>query len=673
MATVDTHGSQQNVLRDISGNAIGDQLISASYWLQVVMPSQGPAAPGTASSYSLLAGGIYNSGEETLTNGQQSALQLNSSGYLLVALASTSLGYDTNYGTVGSSTLRTASQIGNATGAADFGAGATDAQTLRVVANQGAANTVANAWPIEVTNGTSTAFVTPASTAAVAANPALVVALSPNSPLPAGTNLLGSINQGTSPWITKDQSDGPVTPGTVASFSQLAGGQYNSTPPTLTTGQQAALQVDSAGRLLVDANVVFPYDENYGTVGATTLRVACQIGNATGAANFNYGTVGAQTLRTASQIGNATGAADFGAGATDAQTLRVASNLYDGSGNAISSTGGALNVSATQSGTWTVQQGSAPWSFTGNLTNNNAAPAANNIGALVALAEGTLSASRYTSGDQVLLVTDLAGNTNVDLQYYKGAAVSTTNPIATTISDGTNVITAAISAYGTAPTGTEVMGVNAYITNIPTVNQGTSPWIVKDLSDGSVNGGTAGTFSSLAGGVYNSTPLTLTTGQQSSLQLDVNGYLDVDLKTPIPAGTNLIGAVNLDLGSSPVSSTNPVPVSIVSTTPGTAVQDYHTSVALAAGASVTFTYTVAASHTFNFERVWASSSVRIKVVVQNNGSTIFVGFNSSANPNVDITITAPPLIAAAATATVTITNIDLVASDVYATLEGNQN
>ena len=43
-----------------------------------------------------------------------------------------SISNDTNYGTVGANTLRTAAQIGNATGAADFGSGATTAQTLRV-------------------------------------------------------------------------------------------------------------------------------------------------------------------------------------------------------------------------------------------------------------------------------------------------------------------------------------------------------------------------------------------------------------------------------------------------------------------------------------------------------------------------------------------------------------
>jgi len=398
-AAVDTFGSQFSVLKDISGNAIGDQLLSASYWLQVVSPSTGPAAPGTAAAYSDLAGGIYNATPITLTNGQQSSLQLNASGALVVTSSNFPATLDTNYGVVGASTLRTAaeignatgaanfnygavgaqtlrvaSQIGNATGAADFGAGATDAQTLRVAANQGAPNTLANSWPMQVTDGTNgPVAVTPASTASTATEPALVVALSPNSPLPAGTNAIGTVN-------------------------------VSNLPTTLDT---------------------------------------------------NYGTVGSSTIRTASQIGNATGAADFNNGATGAQTLRVAANL----------------------------------------------------------------------------------------------AV---------------------------------------------------------------------------------------------------------------AGAN-------------VTSANPVPVSIVSTTPGTAIQDYHTSASLAAGASVTFTYTVVAAHTFNLERIWASSAVQIKAVVNNNGSPIFAGFSSTATRNIDITVISPPTIAAGNTVTVVITNIDLIASDVYCTIEGNQN
>jgi hypothetical protein len=134
LATVDTHGSQQSVIRDPSGNAIGDQLLSATYWLQVVQPANGPASPGTASAFSVLAGGIYNSTPETLTNGQQSALQLDSSGRLLVEAT---LDEDQNWGVVGATTLRTAAEIGNATGAANFNYGAINGQSLQTAAQLG--------------------------------------------------------------------------------------------------------------------------------------------------------------------------------------------------------------------------------------------------------------------------------------------------------------------------------------------------------------------------------------------------------------------------------------------------------------------------------------------------------------------------------------------------------
>jgi hypothetical protein len=53
------------------------------------------------------------------------------------------------------------------------------------------------------------------------------------------------------PVNSLDASDGPVSPGTAASKASLIAGQYNSTLPTLTTGLQAAVQVDSSGRLIV--------------------------------------------------------------------------------------------------------------------------------------------------------------------------------------------------------------------------------------------------------------------------------------------------------------------------------------------------------------------------------------------------------------------------------------
>ena len=130
---------------------------------------------------------------------------------------------DKNYGTVGATTLRTAAQIGNALGAADFAAGNSSAQTLRVVV---ASNQVA----IPVT-GTFWQATQPVS----------------------GTV---AVTQSTSPWV-------------------------------------------------VSGTVALSEDHNYGTVGATTLRVAAQIGNAGGAADYNAGATGAQTLRTQANQGAA--------------------------------------------------------------------------------------------------------------------------------------------------------------------------------------------------------------------------------------------------------------------------------------------------------------------------------------------------------------------------------
>lgn len=144
--------------------------------------------------------------------------------------------------------------------------------------------------------------------------------------------------------------------------------------------------------------------------------------------------------------------------------------------------------------------------------------------------------------------------------------------------------------------------------------------------------------------------------------------------TPLPAGTNALGSVlaNIQVANSPVTAANPVPVTITSSSPGVPIQSAQTSASLAAGASATLTYTVPAGHTFSLERVYSSASGKIKAVVQNGATTIFVGFNSAANPNIDMTVIAPPTIAAAGTVNVVITNEDKAAFDVYATIEGNQ-
>ena len=237
---VDSNGRVVVKLDDGFGNPINSQTIASTQWLQVVDPASGPAQPGTASSFSVLAGGIYNSTPPVLTTGQQASLQLDSSGRLLVDTSNTD---DHNYGVVGANTLRTAAQIGNATGAADFNAGATGAQTLRVSANQGAPNTVANAWPMEITNGTNTA--------SVSAGGELSVTVSTS--LPAGSNTIGNVGVTNLP-TTVDTNYGVVGANTIRTASQIG-------------------------------NATGAADFGNGATGAQTLRVAANL--AVGGANVS--------------------------------------------------------------------------------------------------------------------------------------------------------------------------------------------------------------------------------------------------------------------------------------------------------------------------------------------------------------------------------------------------
>lgn len=229
------------------------------------------------------------------------------------------------------------------------------------------------------------------------------------------------VEQNTSPWITKDQADGPVAPGTVAAFSQLCGGQYNALGVTLTDTQQAALQLTSDGKLLVSAAISsigsnLNEDHNWGAVGANTLRVAAELGNAAGMADFNFGAASAQTLRTASLIGNASGLADFNYGAVGAQTIRAASQIGNATGAAAFGAGATdaqtLRVEANQGGTWDVR-----------------------------VQDGV--------GNDITSVTS-SGDTSLDVALHDAAgnAFSASNPLPVTFSD--DLLGAEINDYKTA-------------------------------------------------------------------------------------------------------------------------------------------------------------------------------------------------------------------------------
>lgn len=239
---------------------------------------------------------------------------------------------DKNYGVVGANTIRTAAQIGNATGAAEFGSGADSAQTLRVTLSTRAETA---ATPLSVRLSDGAAFLTnlPVSQSGTwninnisgsislptgAATETTLSGMSAKLPATLGqTNMAGSMsvtianNQSTVP--TQDQATGTLAATAPTKAMQIA---------AQNGGNLQYLQATAAGLLRVDGSqvtqpisaVALPLPS--GAATETTLN------NVYGRLVQDFGSA-ATGLRSAAIIGNATGSADFNNGATSAQTLRV--------------------------------------------------------------------------------------------------------------------------------------------------------------------------------------------------------------------------------------------------------------------------------------------------------------------------------------------------------------
>lgn len=152
---------------------------------------------------------------------------------------------------------------------------------------------------------------------------------------------------------------------------------------------------------------------------------------------------------------------------------------------------------------------------------------------------GTISVEFVPTGTDTISgtvsVTGVSGSLPVNITQTAGAPISKTNPLFTNIADGTNALTSDISAYGTAPTGTtEALGVNAFITNAPTVGLGSGSNTVGKVDilgnsgismDSTLSAGSAPTNGLAIIGQYNSTSPTPGNGNTVAVQLAPNGSL----------------------------------------------------------------------------------------------------------------------------------------------------
>jgi hypothetical protein len=436
----------------------------------------------------------------------------------------------------------------------------------------------------------------------------------------ASGDVMGSQLLSATYWLQiVEPSNGPTAPGTAAAYSSLIGGQYNSTLPTLTTGQQSAIQVNANGILLTA-----PTPDQY----PSTQSITAQDTATTSTAAFNQtwytGTPTAGSAATFTLLSDET--AMFEISGTWTGTLQCEISVDGGTTWVANS----LHISASPINTA---------QFTGNVIGFT------NIAAKTQIRIRAISAWTGTATVRInLSVNSESIYVANPIKLLDGSSSTSTVEAnilaASTAASATNTsLVVALSPNTPLPSGTNALG---------TVNASNFPTTV-DTNYGTVDSSTIRTASQI--------------GNAAGAADFNNGATDAQ---------TLRVAANLAVAGANVTVSNPVPVTITSASAGTPIQQYLTSANLASGASATLTYTVPAGHTFSLERIWASASGKIKVVVQNGATTIYAAFNSTANPNIDITVTAPPTIAAAGTVNVTITNEDKAAFDVYATVEGNQ-
>lgn len=260
---------------------------------------------------------------------------------------------DKNYGVVGANTIRTAAQIGNATGAAEFGSGADSAQTLRVTTST-RSETATTPLAVRLTDGTAFLANLPVSQSGTwnitnitgtvslptgAATEATSLAISGKLPATLGQKTMADA---LAVSLASDQSSIPVTQSGTWNLNNISGtislptGAATEATSLAISGKlpatlgQKAMAASMAVTIASDQSAVPASQSGTWNINNISGTISLPTGAATETTLSALNTkvtqdfgVSTAAVRVASQIGNATGAAAFGSGADSAQTLRV--------------------------------------------------------------------------------------------------------------------------------------------------------------------------------------------------------------------------------------------------------------------------------------------------------------------------------------------------------------
>lgn len=517
------------------------------------------------------------------------ALLVNSDGSINVNATisgAVTLIYDTNYGSVGANTIRTAAQIGNAAGAAAFGTGVVSAQTLRVVlpTDQSA---------IPVTQSTSPWVVS-------------------------GTVLAtqsGSWTTGRT-WTLSSTTDSVNVDNFPSTFAVTQG-----TSPWVVSGTIGATQSGTWNINNISGTVSLPSGASTSANQTTEIASLASI-------DGKLNSLGQKTMANSVPVVIASDQSAVTVTGTVATSPNV--NVHDGAGVSITSTGSSLNTNITntvpvsQSGTWNiatvtaltsitnpvaVTQSTSPWIVSGTVTANAGtnlntsllaldtsvngilvAQASTTSGQTGPLIQGavTTAAPAYTTAKTSPLSLTTTGALRIDgsgaTQPVSGTIAATQSGTwSTRTQDGsgnsvsstgnaldvnlkTSSITLNVSAAQSGTWNVGTVTTLTSITNPVAVTQSTSPWVVSGTVtanagtnlntsllalDTSVNGillaqgaNTAGQTGPLIQGAVTTAAPSYTTAKSNPLSLTTTGSLRVDGSgsTQPVSGTVTLGA-----------------------------------------------------------------------------------------------------------------------------------
>src|SRR5579871_1785087 len=363
-----------------------------------------------------------------------------------------------------------------------------------------------------------------------------------NTALPTGSNTIGAVQQAGT-WTIATNADSSVGAGAAPSKSLLVAGIFNSTLPTLSSGQVAGLQVDASGRLLVNVAV----NSGGGGSGGTS---------ATDEASFTAGTTAGTPVEGVFNDGlAAVSSGQIAVGRiTSNRGLHV--NLRNNSGTEIGTAATAVRIDPVGTTAQPVTQSAGPWTVNGPV------------------ASGATNANNPVKTGGVFNTTQpTVTNGQIDDSQYTahGAAIVATGTdtfnvtVNTALPTGSNVI-GAVTQSGTwnvtvnaaLPTGSNVIGaVTQSGTWNVTVNTalpaGTNNIGLVTAVGAAASGSAKSGNPVQIGGVFNSTQPTVTTGQMVEGQYTARGAaivatgvdtFNVTVNAALPAGGNTIGAVN---------------------------------------------------------------------------------------------------------------------------------